>query len=257
MTYSANRMVYHTLAICCLMLGTTAAEAGIYKCVDTSGNTSYSQTACPDGGDVEAIETQAGATRSGNCRITRNFAWQTAKSMQDGALSGQIFDQYGGINALSPTSIALINYVFTYKHNYEASAARITELAVRRCEVGSFGNTDCDQFPVRFVDELGGCHGSAVFQANNQKTESPSFDNEQQSSNVPGQPAAIQLAGVNTAQPQADLLSQGVESAAECRGRVQLSIDRVYLQMRRSHSINEQDRLREEKRTLGKEMRRC
>ncbi|MEE9321586.1 MAG: DUF4124 domain-containing protein [Granulosicoccus sp.] len=257
MTYSANSMTCQALAICCLMLGTTAAQAGVYKCIDSTGNTTYSQTACPDGGDVETIETQASSARSGNCRIARNFAWRTARSMQDGVVSSQIFDQYGGINALSPTSIALINYVFTYKHNFEASVERIAQLAVMRCKVGSFGATDCDQFPVRFVDELGGCRGSEVFQIDDQEIEIPSIDSDQQSSNVPAQLTATQLAGVNPALSQTGLLNQGVETAAECRERVQLSIDRVYLLMRRSHSIDEQDRLREEKRALGKEMRRC
>lgn len=153
-------------------LFTEPAHAAFYKCVDARGATSYGQTPCPLSASGERLPGDRERATL-DCRIARNFLWQTAQAMHEGDPSHVVFDRYGGIDSVSPSVIAIINYAYTYRGNTDTSPDRVAALGTRRCQAGAFGRVDCSVFPTRFIAELGGCAAALDAAAPNGVTSSP------------------------------------------------------------------------------------
>ena len=136
------------------------ADAAAYRCLDGDGRTSYSEKPCSENQRVNKIISGIGGGIEYHCELPKRLANETADDMRAGRSSSHVFKKFGGIHTLSPTVISIINYVYQYKFNYQATTERILDLTEQRCEVGSFGVTDCEQFPPAFVSSAGGCHGS-------------------------------------------------------------------------------------------------
>lgn len=228
-------------------------QAATYKCVDENGHTTFTQSRCPTpGGHVESIASTSRRGASVDCGIARNFASQAASAMKQGQPSSAVFGRHGGIDSLSPAAISIVSYVYEFKSNDRASASRVTELAVNRCQAGSYGDVGCNAFPSRFIAELGGCEGANTFGGS---YGSRSFQD----------PAAAQDAyeGAATSDGAAPTRqrNRSVDSAnadrEQCRMRVALQIAEANAEMRASRSTRGHEQLNARRRSLGKQLNAC
>lgn len=137
----------------------TPAEAAIYKCVTSTGDTTYTSTPCAQDQSTRRISRNAGVVAGLDCRIAQRLAFETSYRMKNGETSATIFDSYGGLNSLSSLVISLVSYVYSFEGNGDASVSRIAALATEHCQVGSFGAgaRRCDTYPSEFIERLGGC----------------------------------------------------------------------------------------------------
>lgn len=236
-------------------LSPTVAEAAFYKCIDASGGVTYSSSECPTNEQVAKV-IQGSASRAAlDCRIARNFTHQVAPMVARGASPDSAFNRYGGINALSPTTIGLINYLYSFKNNRDMSAARMSNLAISRCENGSFGPADCGQFPIGFVDELGGCEGALVLGGTQlhptsrrlEQREATYANTQQHRSPSAARPIDPRIAQQQRQRDKIEL----------CRTRVRKKIDKVNRKMRNATSASSQDSLRAERHSLGRQLNQC
>ena len=180
----------------------TPASAAIYKCQDDSGGITYTSTPCPVSETTSKVLKSSGKrTNSADCRVANNFALHVANKMREGQSADDAFMTYGGINALRPTTISIINYVYSHKHNTATVPARIAQLSAARCDASAYGNPTCDQFPIGYINEAGGCEaasggaGTVSATAEQMQIEARSSDYNQ---NMPGA-AANNLTAVRTA----------------------------------------------------------
>lgn len=241
-----------------LFLFVGQAHAGFYKCIDNDGNTTYSQTPCPIDEKTDKIISAGGSSSSNNdCRIARHFMSKTAKQMLRGQSSSEIFGQYGGIDSIPRTSVALINYVYTFQYNHKVTAERITSLSVARCQSGSFGPTQCEDFPYPYIDGLGGCERAALgpYQGDSQA-------NQQRSEEDGEQPYAQRVqqstSGLNFGNQIGTGSSQAVQTAKiNCIIRTESELASINSRMRGRLSATEQDSLRSRKRALQKKLSNC
>ncbi len=157
-------MLRHFAAGFALLLGaalilSTPAEAAIFKCVTSAGETTYTSMPCAQDQSTRRISSNASIVPGLDCRIAQRLAFETSYRMKKGETSATVYDSYGGLNSLSPLVISLVNYVFSFEGNEEASASRIATLATEHCQVGSFGPKarHCDTYPYEFIERLGGC----------------------------------------------------------------------------------------------------
>lgn len=148
--------------------GTTHASK-IYKCVNDSGATSYSQNACENSKQILiSIRGNQQANDQNSCRMAQKFVLEVADKMRGGMSSGDLFNSYGGLDSIESPALSLINYVYTYQKNYLATSERIAALAGTRCSAGSFGPVTCTSLPFSYTNQTGGC--SALPTANNNAT---------------------------------------------------------------------------------------
>ncbi len=220
----------------------TTVSAAIYKCADANGGVTYTQTPC-----VGANETQKVLAENANkkpkvdCRIANNFARSTAMAMRSGQSSGDVFANYGGIDALPRTSIGVISYVYSHKDNVNTDVNRITALSAARCSAGSYGPVTCDDFPYNFVADLGGCDAAAMSTMKKpiaaQAPESPPIDN-------------TQALGVRTAP------DVGTASDA-CKQNVQEQLAKLFSQMRDGQTASAQQKLQTQKQQLRMKLSAC
>ena len=157
-------MLRYIVAGFALLLGaalilSTPAEAAIFKCVTSAGETTYTSTPCAQDQSTRRISSNASTVPGQDCRIAQRLAFETSYRMKKGETSATIYDGYGGLNSLSPLVISLVNYVYTFEGNNDVSASRIATLATEHCQVGSFGSKarHCDSYPYEFLERLGGC----------------------------------------------------------------------------------------------------
>ncbi|PID62303.1 MAG: hypothetical protein CSB44_04195 [Gammaproteobacteria bacterium] len=154
------------------------AEATIYKCVDADGNTSYTSRTCPANDTLSTLTINGTSSWSQDCRVGRDFGDEVIRKMQAGMDSTDVFATWGGIDAVSPTVINMVSYIYTFRGSDRIDAARISALTHQRCESGSFGQSDCRQFPSSFVRNNGGCHADAGPPANAVPVDSGSIAGE-------------------------------------------------------------------------------
>lgn len=222
----------------------TASHAAIFKCTDANGGVSYTQTPCPAAEQTQKViaNTQSNKPRV-DCRIANNFARRTATQMRAGQSSGELFDAYGGIDALPKTAIGVINYVYSHKQNTDTGAQRISALSAARCSAGSYGPVSCDDFPYAFISEMGGCD-----QAKQMKL-SPTLAEEQtQKTEQPVATAGTAALGVRTTSDDAD---------NDCKRSIQLKISDLVQQMRNGHSAKQQSQLQDKKSELRNKLNNC
>lgn len=274
-----------TLLLACALSLPTSAGAAIYKCVDSSGNTTYTGSPCAQDESTRRISKTATAVPGLNCQIARKYAFETTNRMKNGESSEQVFDSYGGINSQSPFVIGLTSYIFSFDGNAAASASRITTLATERCQVGSFGTqtATCDTYPYEFIEKLGGC--DAALDRNGSNSHSPEataspLDSATQTAMLETDlpktytppelgkaTAAVQHNGWTGANSQTRPSGMnginGLDSDASggeqnsCQSRIGQSLAETARQMQASQSVAGQEQLRERMRQLKKQLGRC
>jgi len=243
-------MLYKTglllTTLCAGIVAPGAASAAIFKCVGSNGEVSYDQSPCPvEDETAKVISVGSKSKTKYNCRIANNFARKTAMGMRTGQSSGEVFDSYGGIDAIPRTAIGVINYVYTHKENINTGPQRITALSAARCSGGSYGPVECDDFPYGFISELGGCDAASMSTLTDKKTESAKAAKPMSDAN-----GSTQAMGVRTT-PDAAL------SSDDCKRNAQAQLSGLFEQMRSGQSASSQGKLQEKKNNLTAQLSGC
>jgi len=146
-----------------LLLASADGQAEVFKCTAEDGALTFQQTPCPEQ-KVEKVATQPTGEKGRDCGFANRFAVATARLMRAGVQSDEVFSRYGGLDALSRSSIGVINYGFSFRTNDDVTVERIAELSDAKCQVGSFGEANCEALPLSFTDAIGGCDGEGEVQ---------------------------------------------------------------------------------------------
>ena len=225
------------------------AEAAAYRCLDEDGHTSYSEKPCSVDQRVNKIISGIGGGIEYHCELPKRLARETVETMRAGKPSSHVFKQHGGIHTLSPTAISIINYVYQYKLNYEATTERIVSLTEQRCVVGSFGVTDCSVFPPAFVSSAGGCHGSGTTVA--------SLGNSPYAGSSGNSSSNRQSSTAPSAVVPATEVKRNDESSADCRARIRYKLEGLESEIRNSISAAGKNKLKARQRNLRRSAEQC
>ncbi len=247
-----------TLALLCLALtvlspNTTRAE--IFKCVAADGALTFSQSPCrEEGSKVTVQETVGGAAdEPADCEHARRFALATAQEMRSGTESSALFDRYGGLGALSKGSVSLISYVFQFRTNNDVSVERVSALATSKCQARAFGDVSCEQLPVSFTNQIGGCdddekHNDDVELAFASAEPQPAPLQDEQSE--PQQNAALQA-------QERQARAREEEQRSQCKQNIKAQIGGINAQMRSGYSSSLGESLKKKRRALEDRLRDC
>lgn len=213
----------------------TNATAAIYKCTDANGGVSYTQIPCAGEAQAESVLAHNSANDdTASCLIANNFANHVAVRMRAGESSGDVFNSFGGIDAMPSTSVGIISYVYTHKHNTNTVPQRITALSAARCSGGSYGPVGCNDFPYQFISELGGCDSALNGAMTKPLAAKPSADL---------QDSQAQAKGMTTAENTSS-------QSADCQQDIQAQINDLLGQMRAGQSADQQGQLQQQKNNL-------
>ena len=226
------------------------AQAEIFKCKEADGTLTFSQTPCSKEAPV-TVKTSAGDTSELNCSYANKFAFATARTMQGGVPSAEIFNRYGGLDALSKGSIGVINYVYSFRTNDEVSAERIAGLSQAKCKARSFGDVTCDALPPSFTETLGGCNVEGVEEISEERTAkvaaTMSSLNERTSGEATNARAAQRPVTATTDK----------EAVERCKKKYRDQIDAIDAQMRSGYTSEQGEAYRQRLRGLTEKLRAC
>jgi hypothetical protein len=236
----------------------TTAEAAIYKCTGDDGGVTYTHTPCADSQTTSKVLKSSGNSNNGaDCRIANTFALDVAEKMREGRSADSVFSEYGGIDALRPTTISIINYVYTHRLNVSTVPARIAQLSAARCDASAYGNPTCDQFPLPYIKEAGGCdaavNGVASVSATTQAMQEDLHHSDDMSPDLGGPPAT--LAAVRAAPPVVN--PNTGQDPTECKRIIDAKMASVRESMRARLSADQQNKLREDYNSLRASKKDC
>lgn len=144
------RLVICLLATFTVLLN-SAAQAKVYKCRDASGGISYSQVPCEKGSSQKTLSTPAptrAAVDADTCEIIAEVSSRLYTQMRRGSSAQDLIQRHGGLSAINPRLLSLINYISGFRHNPELSSARLGELVAGKCRNGGFGNIQAADLPL-------------------------------------------------------------------------------------------------------------
>ena len=237
------------------------AQAEIFKCVAPNGELTFSQTPCP-GKDSKVTVERTVTTKNddeANCKFAQRFALTTARQMKRGVTSSKVFDQYGGLSALSRGSVGLISYVDQYRTNEDVSAERVAALSVAKCRAKSFGDVSCEQLPASYTDGLGGCEMSDSIVEERDRVESPPATGAAPTHQPPRQ-TNYQVSQETHARRQSEFRetkAREEQQQANCKNRIRRQIDSINAKMRSGYSASQGIGLRDRRRDLEQQLREC
>jgi hypothetical protein len=232
-----------TLTLAAALYGVDG-HAAVYKCKNAAGAVSYSQTPCPVQENTVRV-TRKSKSASVDCWYANKFALATAEDMQNGVASDQLFDEYGGLNALSKGTIGLISYVYSHRSNDAVSAQRVAGLATARCQARALGDVSCEALPMAFTEQFGGC-GKARPEdpvATQQPTRFRSLQRQR--------PVSASAAAGDTANEREEKRTE------QCRAKYQRQLDQLDSEMRAGYSSRQGEVYRERRRSLRRRLSEC
>ena len=236
------------LTLFLLMLAVAPAEvpAQVFKCKEADGTLTYSQTPCSSDPEPEIAAAPAEvAEELPDCSHARDFAFETARSMQGGVASAELFQAYGGVDALSRGTIGIVNYVYSFRTNEQVSAERIAGLTATRCQAQVFGDVSCETLPQQYTKRTGGCDLES--ESGPPQTALAAQENEM-------------VVGLPTTEPVAKAERNTAADAAaveQCKKRYRDQIDAIDAEMRRGYSSEQGEAYREQLRGLTRKLRAC
>lgn len=246
-----------------MLLIPSEVEAKIYKCVGGDGSVSYAQRPCAAAEQTSKILGDKSVRERFDCRVARAFSTHIAGEMKAGSTADDVFDQYGGVNSITPTSMSVINYVFSHKTNVDTSVQRISALSGARCDTGTYSrNLECEHFPPSFIEGKGGCSAA--------KGESPSIDYQRENelaseddsrSNLIATRVDPASSGSNVRVSSDEnynvLATSASDKQNECRVTIREQIGALQDRMRGRLSMEEHERLGEERSSLRDSYESC
>lgn len=143
----------YVVLICGLLIAGTGE--GAFKCVDSEGNTTFSQQGCPTNESSSEINVEEGlnsrpaSDHEGNraCELAGLYAEDAARRMREGADYSTEVARYGGTYGAKASMVALVNYVHSFAKG-DAAPGRIASLAQAKCRSGGLGPVAFDDLPV-------------------------------------------------------------------------------------------------------------
>jgi len=250
MPVTNRRFLAPLLATGLLALAAAApVRAQIFKCTDGDGNVAFRQTPCPD---AQATSEQLSARSTGDsesggdCGLANRFAYATARYMHSGMSSSDVFARYGGVDALSKSTLGVINFVYGFESIGDVGAERIASLSEARCRSGSLGELSCETLPPSYARLTPAC--------NPDLDEAPT-----------GQAAAVPDAGpeVTAAATPAETRASTADTASDpdrvrqCREPIEQQIEAIDTRMRAGYSSAQGEAYRERLRDLTQRLREC
>ncbi len=236
------------LTVLLLVLAVSPADvpAQVFKCKEADGTLTFSQTPCSSDTEPEiAAAPDEVAEELPDCSHARDFAFETARSMHGGISSAEVFQAYGGVDALSKGAIGIVNYVYSFRMNEQVSAERIAGLTATRCQAQVFDDVSCETLPRQFTKRAGGCDVES--ESSSPQTALAAEENE-----MPvGSPATERVAGAE----QNSTADEAV--VAQCKKRYRDQIDAIDAEMRRGYSSEQGEAYREQLRGLTRKLRAC
>lgn len=226
------------------------AHAEIFKCEEADGTLTFSQTPCSKEAPV-TVKTSAGDTSEFNCSYANKFAFATARTMQSGVPSNEVFNRYGGLDALSKGSIGVINYVYSFRTNDEVSAERIAGLSQAKCKARSFGDVSCDALPLSFTETLGGCNAESVEDLPEERTAQVATTMSSLNERT-----LTEVTSVKAAQRPVAAASDK-EAVERCKKKYRDQIDAIDAQMRSGYTSEQGEAYRQRLRGLTEKLRAC
>lgn len=134
------------------------AGAAAYKCIDANGDVTYSQTPCKRNQKTDkTLENGQKRVEVEDCQYAGAFSQMTFGHMRSGLSMQQLFDRYGGVSSISPGTLGVINYVYSFKYATDMQPGRLAELTVARCKAQAFGRVACEDFPREFEEMIFSC----------------------------------------------------------------------------------------------------
>lgn len=237
------------IAVLLTALDCDLAQADIYKCTDTDGSITYSQTPCPKQ-KTESLGSSGSGAAAIDCAHANRFAFTSARLMQGGVSSSDLFNRYGGVDALSKGSINLINYVYGFRTSGNVTAERIASLTQAKCKARSLGDVSCEALPLSYTESIGGCDATEEDLAAVEGTTSAAALNSAPvtgSSNAAAETRAERAAADQRREAQRE----------SCKDRYRDKIDEIDAEMRRGYSSQQGEVYREQLRRLTQQMRKC
>lgn len=237
---------FRCIAMMGLLALTLPSHAEVYRCINSSGATTYTQTPCSayDKSEIALIE-NASNYRNNDCDVIRSFAWHAADAARRDVASPSVFKRYGGLHQLPAASVTIVNEVYQ-SVGMGRSNDQATAVAVRQCKTGNLGSVNCAGLPRRWVSTLGGCKNAAQFKRIQW------FGKQRVVRAAPAASATTQ-----TKRRTISPALQAIEKRENCRASIKVRIDKVHSLMRRINSPAQQDRLRKKRRNLSDALQRC
>lgn len=218
-----------------LLLAGNDVRADVYKCTAEDGSLTYQQTPCPKQ-KVEKLNVERTDAAAPGCVYANKFAVSTARLMRAGQSSDEVFNRYGGLDALSKGSIGVINYVYSFRTNDDVSVERIAALTQAKCRARSLGDVSCELMPLSFTESLGGCDGEGEVAINEPVAQAPALA------------PALNRKTENTV---------STEFVEQCKKRYRDQIDAIDAQMRQGYTSAQGEAYRERLRALTEQLRNC
>jgi hypothetical protein len=220
-----------------LLVTSAPGRADVFKCTAEDGGLTFQQTPCPEQ-KVEKVRTETQADETLDCSFSNRFAVSTARLMRAGVTSNEVFDRYGGLDALSRSSIGVINYVFSFRTSDDVTVERIAGLADAKCRVGSFGDAQCEELPLSFTEAIGGCDG----------------EGEVQEILAEAQGETQSFAATST---RSFASGRSDEDVQTCKKHYRDAIDEIDAEMRRGYGSEQGEVYRQRLRQLTEKLRAC
>ena len=234
------------------------SQAATYKCTAENGDITYSQTPCKQNQTTNTILTSPLKSETmEDCKYAGAFSKMIFRRMRSGYRTQHLYDSFGGLHAISESTLGIINYVYSFKHASATRSDRVAFLTVTKCNAKTFGEVRCEDFPEQFQDTIYSCdeiereqalklHGLLEQSIENQLqfdefSISPSYGSSNNSSGSGG---------------SYDATRQKYEKAkiAECKERYESKIERINDRLSKGYSVSLGESLRDKKRSLRKNM---
>ncbi len=220
----------------------------MYKCMAEDGSITYSQTACKNNQSTEKVMGggQSNKQKQEDCKYSGQFAQSVAQHMRSGSGSEQTFNQYGGLDALSKSSLAIINYVYSYKNNPDVPINRISSLTIAKCNANSFGSVRCEDFPQQFQNSIFSCDEE---QQKNMQQEI--MLREQMKEQAPSNYPAQLPDDTSKSSDKKTTKQNEKQRIADCKKEYDEKIERIDDKLRQSYTADEGEQLRAQRRNLN------
>lgn len=262
-THTAVLLCTIMLLVCTSVISVPAFSA-IYKCVDSSGNTTYSGMPCAVDESTQKISRSATAIPGLECRVASKLTDDTITRMRNGESIQAVYDTHGGLNNLSTFVVSLVNYVYTFRSNETTTDERIARLTTERCQVGSFGNDtkSCSVYPTAFIDSLGGCATALSTTAVTTSALGTQYQTTQNLTALPSDHYSLPALGeakptyvpghIDTGRPANEFSARD-----ECRQRLRNRLIATAQEMQQSEDPSARARLRKRQTHLSSQLTQC
>ena len=127
----------------CLTMFSLSSDvmARVYKCKDATGNITYSQTTCAASSDQKQLSSsrKSISVDATTCKMVGQAAHEIFSEVASGKDAQAIFQTYGGLSAMNPRMLNLINYVAGFRLHEGVRAERVVQLSMTKCRSGGLG----------------------------------------------------------------------------------------------------------------------